>query len=150
MFQLKSRRLECLTQPEVAEQLKVNPLVILPAGSVEQHGPHLPAGTDSFAANIIAEAVAERMNGLVIPGGPLGVTPFHIVAVHRWKYADTTYLDFISDPEIVNERKDSRVDPLNKIQRSIIAACNLGDLYIEKRIRANSRPVFLCRFKLTS
>ena len=44
MFQLKSRRLECLTQPEVAEQLKVNPLVILPAGSVEQHGPHLPAG----------------------------------------------------------------------------------------------------------
>ncbi len=67
MNKLKSRRLECLTQPEVAEQLKLNPLVILPAGSVEQHGPHLPAGTDSFAANIIAEAVAERMNGLVIP-----------------------------------------------------------------------------------
>ena len=76
-----------------------------------------------------------------------GVTPYHIIAIHRWNHADKTYLDFISDPEIVNERKDSRVDPLNKIQRSIIAACNLGDLYIEKRIRAKSRPVFLCRFK---
>ncbi len=75
---LSSRRLELLTQPEVAAQLANNPLIILPAGSVEQHGPHLPAGTDIFAANIIAERVAEKMDGLVIPGGPLGVTPFHM------------------------------------------------------------------------
>src|ERR1700676_2081407 len=67
-----------LTQPEIAEQLKKNPLVILPAGSVEQHGPHLPTGTDIFAANVIAHAVAERMDGLVLPGGPLGVTPLHM------------------------------------------------------------------------
>jgi creatinine amidohydrolase len=67
-----------LTQPEIAAQLKANPLVILPAGSVEQHGPHLPAGTDIYAAEIIAHAVAERMNGLVLPGGPLGVTPLHM------------------------------------------------------------------------
>ena len=78
MVKVNSKRLEFLTQPEVAEQLKRNPLVFLPAGSVEQHGPHLPAGTDIFAANIIAEAVAEKMDGLVIPGGPLGVTPFHM------------------------------------------------------------------------
>ena len=69
---LSSRRLELLTQPEVAAQLAENPLIILPAGSVEQHGPHLPAGTDIFAANVIAERVAEKMDGLVIPGGPLG------------------------------------------------------------------------------
>jgi creatinine amidohydrolase len=95
MVQLKSRRLECLTQPEVAEQLKVNPLVILPAGSVEQHGPHLPAGTDSFAANIIAEAVAERMNGLVIPGGPLGVTPFHMPFEATITLSHETYIRVI-------------------------------------------------------
>src|ERR687891_680557 len=64
-----------LTQPEIAAQLKKNPLVILPAGSVEQHGPHLPAGTDIYASNGIGHAVAERMDGLVLPGGPLGVTP---------------------------------------------------------------------------
>ena len=27
------------------------------------------------------------------------------------------------------------------------SATNLGDLYIEKRMRATSLPVFLCRFK---
>ena len=67
-----------LTQPEIAAQLKKNPLVILPAGSVEQHGPHLPTGTDIYAANVIGHAVAERMDGLVLPGGPLGVTPMHM------------------------------------------------------------------------
>ena len=75
---LHSRKLELLTQPEVAKQLKNNPLIILPAGSVEQHGPHLPSGTDTFAAYIISERVAEKMDGLVVPGGPLGVTPFHM------------------------------------------------------------------------
>src|SRR6202043_4055051 len=75
---LPSRYFVELTQPEIAEQLKKNPLVILPAGSVEQHGPHLPTGTDIFAANVIAHAVAERMDGFVLPGGPLGVTPLHM------------------------------------------------------------------------
>ena len=67
-----------LTQPEIAAQFKKNPLVILPAGSVEQHGPHLPTGTDIYAANVIGHAVAERMDGLVLPATPLGVTPMHM------------------------------------------------------------------------
>jgi creatinine amidohydrolase len=78
MPDLSSRFFIDLTQPEIAAQLKKNPLVILPAGSVEQHGPHLPAGTDIYAANVIGHAVAERMDGLVLPGGPLGVTPMHM------------------------------------------------------------------------
>ena len=75
---IPSRYFINLTQPEIAAQFKKNPLVILPAGSVEQHGPHLPTGTDIYAANVISHAVAERMDGLVLPGGPLGVTPMHM------------------------------------------------------------------------
>src|SRR5215216_645363 len=67
-----------LTQPEIAAQFKANPLVILPAGSVEQHGPHLPTGTDIFAANVISHRVAEHMDALVLPATPLGVTPMHM------------------------------------------------------------------------
>jgi creatinine amidohydrolase len=67
-----------LTQPEIAAQLARNPLVILPAGSVEQHGPHLPTGTDIFAAIAIASALAARMDGLVLPATPFGVTPMHM------------------------------------------------------------------------
>ena len=75
---LPSRYFADLTQPEIAAQLKKNPFVILPCGSVEQHGPHLPTGTDTLAANIIAHAVAERMDGLVLPATPFGVTPMHM------------------------------------------------------------------------
>jgi creatinine amidohydrolase len=67
-----------LTQPEIKAQFERNPLVILPCGSVEQHGAHLPTGTDIFAANSVSHAVAERMDGVVLPGGPLGVTPMHM------------------------------------------------------------------------
>ena len=77
MSDLPTRYFIDLTQPEIAAQLQRNPLVVFPAGSVEQHGPHLPTGTDIFAANVIAHAVAERLDGLVLPGGPLGVTPMH-------------------------------------------------------------------------
>src|SRR5215467_2447115 len=74
---LPSRHFIELTQPEIAAQLERNPLVILPAGSVEQHGPHLPTGTDIFASNVIGQAVAERMDGLLLPATPFGVTPMH-------------------------------------------------------------------------
>src|SRR5437016_3062226 len=75
---LPSRYFVDLTQPEIAAQLKKNPLVLLPTGSIEQHGPHLPTGTDTLAANVIAHAVAERMDGLVLPSTPFGVTPMHM------------------------------------------------------------------------
>src|SRR5205085_10517833 len=75
---LSSRYFIDLTQPEIAQQLKKNPLVILPAGSVEQHGPHLPTGTDIYASQVIGSAVAERMDGLLLPATPFGVTPMHM------------------------------------------------------------------------
>jgi creatinine amidohydrolase len=75
---LPSRYFWELTQPEIAQQLKRHPLVLFPAGSTEQHGAHLPTGTDTFAAQIVSHAVAERMDGLVLPGTGLGVTPMHM------------------------------------------------------------------------
>ena len=86
-----------LTQPEIAAQLKRKPLVILPAGSVEQHGPHLPAGTDIFAADVIAHAVAERMDGLVLPGGPLGVTPMHMPFEGTITLTPDTYIRVVTE-----------------------------------------------------
>jgi len=39
--------------------------VLLPAGAFEQHGPHLPLGTDAILSSTIAEAVARRIGALV-------------------------------------------------------------------------------------
>jgi creatinine amidohydrolase len=94
---LSSRYFIDLTQPEIAAQLKKNPLVILPQGSVEQHGPHLPAGADIFAANVIAHAVAERMDGLVLPGGPLGVTPLHMAFEGTLTLTSETYMRVVTE-----------------------------------------------------
>ena len=94
---LPSRYFIDLTQPEIAAQFRKNPLVILPAGSVEQHGPHLPTGTDIFAANVIGHAVAERMDGLVLPGGPLGVTPFHMPYEGTISLTPDTYMRLVCE-----------------------------------------------------
>lgn len=92
-----SRKFENLTQPEIAETLKENPLVILPTGSIEQHGSHLPAGTDIFAAEAIAEEVAKIMNGLVLPGGSLGVTPMHMPYEATISLSPETYMNLVFD-----------------------------------------------------
>jgi creatinine amidohydrolase len=94
---LPSRYFCDLTQPEIAAAFKRHPLVILPAGSVEQHGPHLPTGTDTFAANVIAHRVAERMDGLVLPGTPLGVTPMHMPYEGTITLTPDTYMRVVTE-----------------------------------------------------
>jgi creatinine amidohydrolase len=66
-----------LPSPDVAEHLRRSPLAVIPFGSVEQHGSHLPCGTDVYAAEDIAAALAERLDALYVPFGPYGVTPIH-------------------------------------------------------------------------
>ena len=94
---LPSRYFAELTQPEIAAQLQRNPFVILPTGSVEQHGPHLPAGTDTLAATIIAHAVAERMDGLVLPATPFGVTPMHMPFEATITLTPDTYMRVVTE-----------------------------------------------------
>lgn len=94
---LPSCRFSELTQPEIAEQFERNPLVILPAGSVEQHGPHLPAGTDSFVANVISEALASRMDGLVLPAPDIGVTPMHMPYEATITLTPETYIRVVTE-----------------------------------------------------
>jgi creatinine amidohydrolase len=41
--------------------------VFLPVGALEQHGPHLPLGTDALLASAIAENAAAAVDGIVAP-----------------------------------------------------------------------------------
>jgi len=48
---------------------------VLAVGSTESHGEHLPHGTDTLIASHLAEAVAERVEGLlVLPALPIGMS----------------------------------------------------------------------------
>lgn len=63
-------------------QLQAGPVVVLlPVGSVEPHGPHLPLGTDTYISQAVAERAAAGLNELAIrtmiaPSVPYGVTDF--------------------------------------------------------------------------
>ena len=53
-------------------------LAIIPVGSVEQHGFHLPLGTDSMVAIRLAEDAAQRTNAIVTPPLWFGWSPHHL------------------------------------------------------------------------
>ncbi|SFO33238.1 creatinine amidohydrolase [Geodermatophilus obscurus] len=56
-------------------ELPGRPLLAVPLGSVEQHGPHLPLATDT----VVAEAVvrAARLDAVVAPAVPYGASGEH-------------------------------------------------------------------------
>jgi creatinine amidohydrolase/Fe(II)-dependent formamide hydrolase-like protein len=69
-----------LTWPEAQKRFRLVDIALLPVGSVEQHGPHLPLDTDAFDANYLALRVAEACSDpkpLVLPHIPYGVSYHH-------------------------------------------------------------------------
>lgn len=66
-----------MTSPEARDALARSRTVVLPVGSIEQHGPHLPNGTDTMAAELVAGEVARRLDAVYVPFCPYGVTPIH-------------------------------------------------------------------------
>jgi creatinine amidohydrolase len=55
-----------LTWPEYVARVG-EAILILPVGSTEQHGPHLPLGTDSIQVEHAAILVAKQLNAIVAP-----------------------------------------------------------------------------------
>lgn len=86
-----------ITQPEAEEILKRSQLVIIPTGSVEQHGPHLPCGTDHYAIMAIARKVASGLDGLLLPFSHTGVTPFHASFAGTLTLRQETYVSLLKD-----------------------------------------------------
>lgn len=57
------------------QALRSNPLVILPVGALEAHGPHLPLAADQIQAEATAEALAHQMAVLIAPTLAYGSCP---------------------------------------------------------------------------
>jgi creatinine amidohydrolase len=72
------RMIERLAQPAAAQLIATSGIAVVAAGSVEQHGGHLPLGTDLFAAQSIAERVAARLDTVAASLGPVGVAHYHL------------------------------------------------------------------------
>lgn len=55
-----------MTPDDLDEAIEHLPLAIVPAGSLEWHGPHITTGSDFLRGDAICEAVAERLDGGVV------------------------------------------------------------------------------------
>jgi creatinine amidohydrolase len=56
---------------------KKNQIAVIPVGSMEQHGPHLPISTDSDIVTEIARQLSEKKNFLLLPTITYGVSFEH-------------------------------------------------------------------------
>jgi creatinine amidohydrolase len=71
-------RLGEATSPEIRHAVMADddtaaPIVMIPVGSTEQHGPHLPLNTDTLVAEEIAGRALHRTDGLIL-GPTIAVT----------------------------------------------------------------------------
>jgi len=66
-----------LSWPDAREAIRSAEAAVLAVGATEQHGPHLPVGTDWFIASAISEAAAQRPGLLLLPGLAVGVSAEH-------------------------------------------------------------------------
>jgi len=68
-----------MTWPEVKEAVAQGKVPLIPVGSTEQHGPHLPLKTDAFLAYEICKAAAARSGeALVLPPVSYGYNEHHL------------------------------------------------------------------------
>jgi creatinine amidohydrolase/Fe(II)-dependent formamide hydrolase-like protein len=72
--------------------------VVAAAGSMEQHGPHLPLQTDTLLGTFLVEAIVERIPGVLRgPTIPFGVSEHHM------RFSGTITLDEACFKEVVRQ-----------------------------------------------
>jgi creatinine amidohydrolase len=80
-----------LTAAELRAKAEAGAVVLMPVGSMEQHGPHLPVGVDTFLSEGLCKAAAEAL----APEMPIVVAPtlWCGMAEHHMAYGGTFTLD---------------------------------------------------------
>ena len=76
-------------------------MLVLPVGAVEQHGPHLPVGTDFFAVEHIARSAASEAAAqipvIVAPTLPFGSSHHHLIFGATLSLATQPYYQAVYD-----------------------------------------------------
>lgn len=70
-------QLEHLTWPEARAAADRDAVVLIPVGATEQHGHHLPLGTDTLNVAFIAKLAARATGAVMVPPLSVGVSQNH-------------------------------------------------------------------------
>lgn len=93
-----SIRFADLTRVELAAAAERGATVLVPLGATEQHGPHLPADTDTFLAESMCLRAAEQLDDvLVAPAVPWGLSAGHVPLGATITLRPQTYLELLLD-----------------------------------------------------
>lgn len=88
-----------MTWPEIEQARKSDAIVLIPTGSTEQHGPHLPLDTDSKIASAVTQRVAERLSRrrwtLIFPAVRFAYSPHHMSFPGTISLSSETFIDVI-------------------------------------------------------
>jgi creatinine amidohydrolase len=90
-------RLAEMTWPEVEVAIEETRTMVLPVGSTEQHGHHLPLGVDVYMPERIAERVARRTDCLLAPPVWYGVSPHHTFKPGTFTVESETFRRYVRD-----------------------------------------------------
>lgn len=70
---------------------------IIPIGSIEQHGSHLPIGMDYFSADALSKGLAEKLNALLYPTIPFSTCYEHKGSKGSLCMRPTTFYQMLQD-----------------------------------------------------
>jgi creatinine amidohydrolase len=91
---------ENLTSADIGRLSDAEAMVIVPVGAIEQHGPHLPVGTDTFSAVEVARRAAVRMESppaIVAPPVWWGFSPHHMAFPGTISLSSATFVALLTD-----------------------------------------------------
>jgi len=92
-------RYEEFTWPEIREAVSQNRVVVLPVGTVEQHGPHLPLVTDVLTVTEIARRAVERLpdQALLMPSVYYSFNEHHLDFPGTIAVEGPTLINYLTD-----------------------------------------------------
>lgn len=92
-------RYDELTWPEMREAIASQPAVVLPFGTIEDHGPHLPLNTDNVIVEAICLEAAQRAEGemLLMPLLSYGLNEHHMDFPGTISIDMQTLLSYVAD-----------------------------------------------------
>ena len=87
-----------LTWPEVRQEIENGrDTIVLSLGAVEQHGHHLPLGTDAIFGELLGRALADRLDAFHAPTMPIGCSHHHLAFPGTMSISEETFHGVVVD-----------------------------------------------------